>query len=175
MAKEKNAPPTNTNDLARAPEGFRRMGSVTAECWFALQTDNTIRGKLLGVYKRKDPRNKITGESEFFQVELTQPTVCRYGKGEKATLKTAPVGTIVNMNCNTKTAVLKDLIADINRGAEFEIYVYCGKKIDLANGNTMWNMTPSSKMLVAPKATDDPDFGGDDGDGGGDAPTQDAA
>ena len=172
--KEKNAPST-TSDLARAPEGFRRMGSVTAECWFSLETDNTIRGKLLGCYKRKDPRNKVTGESEFFQVELTQPARCRYGKGEKATVKMAAVGVIVNMNCNTKTLVLKDLIADINRGAEYEIYVHCGKKMELANGNTMWNMTPSYKMLVAPKASDDVDFGGGDGEGGADEAAQGAA
>lgn len=170
MAQKSTTPQT---DLARVPEGFRRLGSVTAECWFALKEGNVVRGKLLGVYSRKDPRNKVTGTSEFFQVELSESCECRYGKGEKVTFKHAPVGTIINLNCNTKTEVLKDLMPDITRGAEFEIYVHCGKKLDLANGNTMWNMTPGSKMTKAPKAVDSPDFG-TDGDGD-DAGTQDAA
>jgi len=173
MAKHSTTPADDAQipaDMARAPEGFRRMGSVTAECWFSLEEGNNIRGKLLGIYDREDKRNKKTGRSEFYQVELSLPCRCRYGKGEKAEVKMAPAGIIVNLNCNTKTEVLKDLIPDIVRGAEFEVNVYCGKKIDLGNGNTMWNMTPSSRLLKA-AAVDAPDFG-DGEDGGG---SQDAA
>jgi len=175
MARHQSTPVDDSQvqpNMARAPEGFRRMGSVTAECWFALEEGNSIRGKLLGIYDRADPRNKKTGRSEFYQVELSEPTLCRYGTGEKAEIKTAPAGTIVNLNCNTKTEVLKELIPDIVRGAEFEIHVFCGKKLELKNGNTMWNMVPSSKLLKGIKVADGPDFSGDgDGSGG----TQDAA
>ena len=170
MAKSQSTPSTLSapsespqTDFARVPDGFRRLGSVTAECWFALKVGNSLRGKLLGLFDRADPRNKKTGRSEFFQVELLDPTECRYGKGEKATFKTAPVGTVVNLNCNTKSEVLKDLIADIKRHAEYEIFVRCNKKIDLNNGNTMWDMTVGEKLLKAPYASEEEDF-----DGGGD-------
>lgn len=163
MARHQSTPADASQipeNMARAPEGFRRMGSVTADCWFALQEGNTVQGKLLGIYDREDKRNKKTGRSEFYQVELAVPCQCRYGKGEKAEIKEAPVGTIINLNCNTKTEVLKELIPDIVRGAEFEIHVYCGKKIDLGNGNTMWNMVPASRCTKGVKV-DSPDFSGD--------------
>lgn len=161
MAK-KSTPPTTDSTFARAPKGFRQLGSVTAECWFALKPGNVIQGKLLGVYKRKDTRVK-SGESEFFQVVLSEPCECRYGRGEKVTFKTAPAGTTVNLNCNVKTAVLKDLMADMARGAQYDIHVSCNKKITLQNGNTMWDMMPSAHMTVAPEALEDPDFDGGDG------------
>jgi len=170
-------PPTSSaggpqTDFARVPDGFRRLGSVTAECWFALKVGNSLRGKLLGVFDRVDARNKKTGRSEFFQVELLEPTECRYGKGEKATFKVAPAGTIVNLNCNTKSEVLKDLIPDIKRHAEYEIYVRCNKKIELNNGNTMWDMTVGEKMVKAPMVVEEDDF---DGDGESDASDTQAA
>ena len=152
--------------MARAPEGFRRLGSVTAACWFTLQPGNVIRGKLLGLYERDDKRNKVTGKSEFFQIELTAPTIGRFGKGEKAVDQEAEAGLVVNLNCNTKTAVLKDLMSDINNGAEYEVYVICHNKIDLDNGNTMWDMETFASQTKPPKALKaaDPDFSGDGGD-----------
>ena len=140
MASKKSTPaPSN---LARLPEGFTRLGSVTAEAWFALQTGNVMRGK-----------------SEFFQVELTDSTEARYGRGQKAVIKTAQAGGTVNFNCGPKSSVLKDLMADIRRGAEFEVYVQVGEKLELQNGNTMWDMVVGSNMTRAPKALEEPDFG----------------
>jgi len=163
-AQEDTQNPSTT--MARAPEGFRRLGSVTAACWFALQPGNILRGKLLGLYERDDKRNKVTGKSEFFQVELTEATFGRFGKGEKAVDQEAEAGLVVNLNCNTKTEILKDLIGDINNGAEYEIYVICHKKIDLDNGNTMWDMETFANMTKAPKAVKaaEPDFSGDGAD-----------
>jgi hypothetical protein len=160
--------------LARAPEGFRRLGSVTAACWFALQPGNTIRGKLLGLYERDDKRNKVTGKSEFFQVELTAPTIGRFGTGEKAEDRQADAGLVANLNCNTKTEILKDLITDINAGAEYEIYCICNEKIDLKNGNTMWDIETFSSQIKPPKAVKavEPDFSGDGSD---ESDSQDAA
>ena len=162
MAKTQSTPSTPSEtpqtDFARVPDGFRRLGSVTAECWFALKAGNSLRGKLLGLFDRADPRNKKTGRSEFFQVELLDPTECRYGKGEKTMFKTAPVGTIVNLNCNPKTNVLQDLIPAIKRHGEYEIFVRCNKKIDLCNGNTMWDMTVGEKILKAPMVPEELDL-----------------
>jgi hypothetical protein len=156
MASKKSTPaPSN---LARLPEGFTRLGSVTAEAWFALQTGNVMRGKLLGVFERADKRAK-SGKSEFFQVELTDSTEARYGRGQKAVIKTAQAGGTVNFNCGPKSSVLKDLMADIRRGAEFEVYVQVGEKLELQNGNTMWDMVVGSNMTRAPKALEEPDFG----------------
>lgn len=158
--------------VARAPEGFRRLGSVTAACWFALKEGNTIRGKLLGLYERDDKRNKVTGKSEFFQVELTASTIGHFGTGEKAEDKEAEAGLIVNLNCNTKTESFKTLISDIHNGAEYEIYAVVNKKIELKNGNTMWDIETFTSMLNPPKATE-ADFSDDAGSG--DSESQDAA
>ena len=143
---------------AQVPDGFRRLGAATAECWFALKPGNAMRGKLLGLFDRDDPRNKTTGRSEFFQVELLDPTECRYGKGEEATVKMASAGTVVNLNCNSKTEFLKDLIPVIKRHGEYEIFVRCNKKIDLNNGNTIWDMTVGEKLIKAPTVPEEIDF-----------------
>jgi hypothetical protein len=161
----KSTPSTTPETTVRAPKGFRNLGSVTADCWFALKPGNVIQGKLLGCYSRDDKRTK-SGKSEFFQIVLTEPCECRYGRGEKVSFKMAPVGSTVNLNCNTKTEVLKDLIPDLMRGAEYEVWVHCIKKITLQNGNTMWDIMPSANQLVAPKAVESPDFGGDGEDEG---------
>jgi len=145
------------------------LGSVTAACWFALQPGNTIRGQLLGLYSRDDKRNKVTGKSEFFQVLLTAPTIGHFGTGEKAEDKEAEAGLVVNLNCNTKTEILKELMPDIKNGAEYEIYVVCNDKLDLKNGNTMWDMETFSSLVKPPKAVEGPDFGGDGDDGSQDA------
>jgi hypothetical protein len=158
-----------TASLARPPEGFHRVGSVTAACWFSLEVGNTLRGKLLGIYERDDKRSK-TGKSEFFQVLLTDSTRGRFGTGEKAEVREAEAGLIVNMNCNTKTSSLKTLIGDIHNGAEYEIYVVCNKKIELKNGNTMWDIETFTLQLRPPRAAE-ADFGSSDGDAG----SQDAA
>lgn len=175
MARKQSTPAVaSKSSMVQLPEGFRRLGSATAECWFALKAGNTIRGKLLGCYERDDKRNKKTGKSEFFQVELLEASECRYGKGQKASFKMAQAGTIVNLNCNTKTEVLKDLMPDVIRGAEFEIFVHCGEKIVLQNGNTMWLMTPGSKMIKAPTVLAEPDFSGDGEDDGASDDTEGA-
>ena len=157
MARRQTTPAQETQlpaGLARAPEGFRRMGSVTAACWFALTEGNTIQGKLLGLYERDDKRNKVTGKSEFFQVLLTAPTLGHFGTGEKAEDKEAEAGLVVNLNCNTKTEIFKTLIPDINNGAEYDIYAVVNKKVDLKNGNTMWDIETFSSQTKAPKAVE---------------------
>jgi hypothetical protein len=143
----------------QVPEGYQRIGSVRAEAWFSLEEGNVIEGKLLGCFEREEKRSK-SGKSEFFQVETITATKARYGKSEKVTVKEAPAGTILNLNCNHKTQELKDLLPDMRHGAEYQVFVHCGKKIDLNNGNTMWDITTASKMIKAPKASEE-DFDGD--------------
>jgi hypothetical protein len=170
MARKATSTPSASN-MARLPEGFTALGSVSADAWVSLEEGNVVQGKLLGVFSRDDKRSK-TGKSEFFQIETTTETQARYGKGQKAVVKTAPAGSTLNLNCGPKTAVLKDLLPDVRRGAEFLIYVHVGEKEDLANGNTMWEMLVGSNMTRAPKALVEPDFGGSDD---GEADKQDDA
>jgi hypothetical protein len=143
------------------PEGYQRIGSAQAEAWFSLEPGNVMEGKLLGCFQRTDKRLP-TGQSDFFQVELLKPTKARYGKGEKAKVKTAAAGAILNLNCNHKTKELKDLIPDMRHGAEYQIYIHCGEKLELGNGNSMWDITAGSMMTKAPKASEasDADFDG---------------
>jgi len=149
---------TALSTQVKVPEGYTRMGSVRAEAWFSLEENNEMEAKLIGCFERDDKRSP-TGKSEFFQVELLTTTKARYGKGEKVKVKEAVAGTILNLNCNHKTKDLKDLLADIRHGAEYQIFVHCGKKIDLNNGNTMWDITTAAQMTKAPKAYES-DFDG---------------
>jgi hypothetical protein len=161
MARKTTSAPASASNMARLPEGFTALGSVTADGWVSLEEGNIVQGKLLGVFSRDDKRSK-TGKSEFFQLETTVETQARYGRGQKAVVKTAPVGSTLNLNCGPKTSVLKDLLPDVRRGAEYLIYVRVGEKKDLNNGNTMWDMVVGSNMVRAPKAFVEPDFGGSD-------------
>ena len=58
--------------IVRAPEGFRRVGSVANAPWFNLKKGNTLLGVLENVYERPDERVKTKdgtpGKSKFFQI-----------------------------------------------------------------------------------------------------------
>ena len=148
----------------RAPSGFRDLGSVQAEAWFALKEGNVLEGKLLGMYEMLDTRAKKAGTmKKFFQVEVTKPgTVGRYGTGEEAVEQAVPVGAVINLNYGVKTQVLETLITNILSNAEYRVWIHCGKKIPLRNSNTMWNITCKSMQVRAPMAmapSELPDFG----------------
>jgi hypothetical protein len=145
----------------QVPEGFQRLGSARAEAWFSLEEGNVLKGKLIGCFARDDKRSP-TGKSDFFQVETTEDTKARYGKGEKAKVKVAPAGTLLNLNCIHKTQELKTLLPDLRHGAEYQIFIHCGKKIELNNGNTMWDITTGAKMTKMPQASEDDFDGGAD-------------
>jgi len=146
----------------RAPEGFRRVGSVANAGWFNMKkVGNTIQGVLEGMYQRKDDLNpkKV---SNFFQIKLSADCEVRMGRGEEAQIAIAKAGEYANLNYGPKTKDLEQLIGQILQGAEFEIYgTVAGDKIKLTGGRTMHNFEVFTKMTVAPKALDDePDFDG---------------
>ena len=146
----------------RAPEGFRRVGSVANAGWFNMKmVGNTVQGVLEGMYQRKDDLNpkKV---SDFFQIRLTADCEVRMGRGEEAQIAMAKAGEFVNLNYGPKTKDLAQLVPQILQGAEFEVYgTVAGEKIKLTGGRTMHNFEVFTKMTVAPKALDDePDFDG---------------
>ena len=146
--------------MVRAPEGFRDLGSVSAECWFNLEEGNVVQGTLLGMYEMKDDRATKPGAMKnFFQIQVTEPGARgRYGKGENAEVKEIPVGTTINLNYGVKTKVLETLLPSIQNNAKFAVWVHCGAKIKVGKANTMWVITCKSKMLRAPTAAPEPDF-----------------
>lgn len=154
MARRNSASAPVETAKVRAPSGFRDLGSVQAEAWFALKEGNVMEGKLLGMYEMIDTRAKKAGTmKKFFQVEVTKPgTVGRYGSGEEAVEQAVPVGAILNLNYGVKTQVLETLITNILSNADYRVWVYCGKKIPLKSGNTMWNIQCKSMQVRAPMA-----------------------
>jgi hypothetical protein len=159
MATKSTVPAQTT---VRAPEGFRRVGSVANAGWFNMKkVGNTVQGVLEGMFQRKDELNP-KGQSKFFQIRLLADCEVRLGRGEDAQITMAKAGEYVNLNYGPKTKDLEQLIGQILQGAEFEIYgTVAGDKIKLTGGRTMHNFEVFTKMTVAPKALDDePDFDG---------------
>jgi hypothetical protein len=144
------------------PSGFVRVGSVADAPWFVLEDGNILHGKLLGCYDREDKRSK-TGRSKFFQVELFAACKVRAGRGEDAKVSLGRPGIVVNVNYTPLTKVLEDFSKKILTGGEYEVYAPCGKKKDLANGNTMWLIDTHVRVVREPESLEDqePDFGDD--------------
>jgi hypothetical protein len=151
--------------MVRAPEGFRRVGSVANAPWFNLKKGNTLRGILENMYERVDERvpKEKGGKSKFFQVKLLEGCECRAGRGEEAKIVRAEAGTVVNLNYGPKTMGLADLVPAIQAGAEYEVWVGVGEKFKISGGRTMWDLDVQQKIVkAAPALADDdsPDFDG---------------
>lgn len=149
-----------TQNMARPPEGFRRVGSVANAPWFNLRKDNVLFGVLENMYERPDERT-TSGTSNFFQVKLLQPCECRAGRGEDAKVVVAPAGAVVNLNYGPKTKELAKLVPEILKGAEYQVWAACGEKFKISKGRTMWDLDVQVNMTKAVSVTaeDVPDFG----------------
>lgn len=153
--------------MVRAPDGFRRVGSVANAPWFNLKKGNTLLGILENVYERPDERVKTKdgspGKSKFFQVKLLEPCECRSGRGEDAKMVKAEAGSVVNLNYGPKTKGLEDLVPSILAGAEYQVWVSCGDKFKISGGRTMWDLDVNQKLIKAePALAEEPDFEGAD-------------
>jgi hypothetical protein len=172
MSKEatKTSVPVAAKGIA-VPSKYRRLGNVANAPYFNLAQGNSFEGKLLGVYERVNERAKTDEKApkmvKFFQLELLAVAEVKEGKGEAATIKQAEPGTIINLNCCTKTADLIPCALEIKHGAEYNVFVHCGKKMALANKNTMWDITVAVEQVKAPLiavSAGEPDFDDDDQD-----------
>ena len=166
MSKEvtKTTPEKAAKGVA-VPSKYRRLGNVANAPYFNLAQGNEFEGKLLGVYERVNERAKsdpkLPAMVKFFQLELLTTAEVKEGKGEAATIKQAEPGTIINLNCSTKTADLIPPALEIKHGAEYNVFVHCGKKMPLANKNTMWDITVGVEQVKAPViavSAEEPDF-----------------
>ena len=168
MAEKNGAPAA----AVRPPEGLARVGSVANAPWWNLKKGNVLSGMLENMYERPDERSK-SGKSKFFQIMLTAPAECRYGRGKQAKISMAKAGDVVNLNYGPKTKELEKFISDIIKGAEFEVWCHVeGEKFDIGKGQTMWPIDVRAGMKKAPSVSDqEPDFGDDDGE---DAPVDHA-
>jgi hypothetical protein len=165
MSKEtkSSAPNANASKAVNVPAKYRRLGSVSNAPWFNLEPGNSFEGKLLGVYERVNERANQPNQPKmvkFYQVQLSTPCAVKVGKGEEASIQTAEVGTVINLNHAKKVEDLLPCALEIKHGAEYNVFVACGKKHALKNGNTMWDMTTGVEQVKAPLATsdDEPDF-----------------
>jgi hypothetical protein len=147
--------------MVRAPEGFRRLGSVANAGWFNMKKiGNVLQGSLEGMFERKDdlrPEKK----SNFFQIKITRPCEVRIGTAEAARLVEAKVGDSVNVNYGPRTKLLEPLIPLLAQGAEFDVWgTVLSEKIKLSGGRSMHNFDLFTKPTKAPMASEDsePDF-----------------
>jgi len=151
------------------PSKYRRLGNVANAPYFNLAQGNSFEGKLLGVYERVNERAKGDKDQpatvKFFQLELLTAAEVTEGKGDARTIKQADPGTVINLNCSVKTDVLIPCALEIKNGAEYNVFIHCGKKITLENKNTMWDVTVGVDQVKAPtitESTSEPDFDDDD-------------
>jgi hypothetical protein len=124
---------------------FRRLGSVSNAPWVNLAKGNIVKGILENVYERRDERS-ISGTAKFFQIKLVDSCECRVGTGETAKIVRSEAGTVVNLNYNPRTAPLEELVPQIMKGAEYEVWVGIGDKLKLPGGRSMWDMEVAVKM-----------------------------
>lgn len=165
MSKDVKTTPTEKASKGIAvPSKYKRLGNVANAPYFNLAQGNEFEGKLLGVYERVNERAKADPKQpatvKFFQLELLTVAEVKEGKGEAATIKQAEPGTIINLNCGAKTEVLVPCAMEIKQGAEYNVFVHCGKKMPLANKNTMWDITVGVEQVKAPTivVSEAPDF-----------------
>lgn len=157
MAKNRQ---TQTQQVdAAVPEGFVLSGSRNAVGWFnQSKIGNSCRGFLIGMFTRPDPLKNTAdklGESDFFQVELTEPCEVRADTGASAHMIEAKAGDVVNVNFGPKTKPWKDLVAKIDQGASYEVFArVIGDKVKIAGGaKKMHNIITASKLVTAAQAT----------------------
>lgn len=154
MAKNHSAPQVDF----QLPEGFQLSGSDNAVGWFNQQKiGNTLRGSLIGMFERPDQLRK-EGTSKFFQVRVSQPCEVRADRGDDATMVEAKAGDVVNVNYGPKTKNWEDLVADIKRGAEYEV-IGCivGDKVKLSGGRNMHNLKVGERLVRPPRASTESD------------------
>jgi hypothetical protein len=150
-----------SDTMARPPEGFRRVGSVSNAPWFLLEEGAVLYGVLENVYERPDERvaKEKGGMSKFFQLKLLQPAMGRKGKGEDAELLEVPMGDVVNLNYGPKTKELEKLVPDILAGAEYQVWILVKGKFKLSGAKSMWDMDVQIQQTKAKTASpDEPDF-----------------
>jgi hypothetical protein len=135
------------------PDGFQRSGSANAAGWFNMgKLGNTLSGKLIGMFQRKD-KLREEGSSNFFQVEIDAECDVRAERGEDASFVTAQPGQVVNVNYGPKTKGWEAFLTDIKRGAVYAVYgVIAGGKVKLDGARSMHNFDVYHKMLRAPSA-----------------------
>jgi hypothetical protein len=129
---------------------FRRLGSAPNAPWINLAKGNVVRGILENVYDRRDEMSP-NGVSKFFQIKLMDSCECWVGRGEAAKVVRFEAGTVVNLNYNTRTMPLEDLVPQILKGAEYQVWVSIGDKLRMSGGRSMWNMEVAVKMTRAPR------------------------
>lgn len=151
-----------TSPNVQPPEGFQRSGTAIAKGWFNMGLiGNELSGTLLGLYNRKD-KLRAEGMSQFFQVQINRECQVRVERGEDAKMEMAKPGEIVNINFGPKTKPWADLIADIRRGAVYEVYgKIAGQKIKLDGARQMHAFDTFQKMVCPPTdSSADVDFEG---------------
>jgi hypothetical protein len=88
-----------------------------------------------------------------------RPTEVRVGRGKASTFEMCGPGKIINVNYGPKTKDWESFIADIYRGASFNVLaVINGDKFEIRNGQTMWPVETFHEMTRPPKSLEEPDF-----------------
>jgi len=160
MAKAKNRKGSNGTREASAPDGFNiSVGRERGDGWAKKKPGNEILGRLLGRHTYEN-RGK---ERAYYQVKLSRPCEAEvnnpdYNDEDPEGMEeneipervdaTLPEGAIVNVDESAKLADLKSRCGD---GGVYDVWFVYGEKVDIGNGQTMWNVTgPKLRMVEKP-------------------------
>ena len=130
------------------PAGFRSMTAASAP-WALKEVGAVVTGELLGRYEI-DSGSAARG---YYQVRVTQPCQATSGKGEDREVVEVHKGEIVNLNENhkIKQGGLPELADVVGRGGRVMVWVKFGEKIELRNGNSMWDAEVYSQIVEGPR------------------------
>ena len=156
MAKKQksNGNGTKREEQFDIPEGFDiNVGRERGEGWVVKEEGNVVQGRLLGRYTYTARGKKRA----YYQIKLQKECVCEienpdYNEeaedSEERIRVTLPPDSIVNLDETTK---LSDLESYSGNGGIYDIWLVFGKKVDIGNGQSMWNVTgPRLAMVKKP-------------------------
>lgn len=142
----------NTADMrtTRMPKGFVPQGAQSAP-WWKLEEGNVLYGRIRGaLFTMQDNRR-----TEYFQVQLHEPTLAEEGTkraGNRRTV-TVPKGALVSVSIKKKMEVLKaKVLLEQQAGASYDVWMMVGPKEELKNGNTFWNLQIATNCVKPPNA-----------------------
>jgi hypothetical protein len=142
------------------PEGFNiSVGRERGDGWAKKKKGNEVLGRLLGRHTYEN-RGK---ERAYYQVKLLKPCSAEIANPDfndedpegmeeqnipEFTEATLPEGSILNIDESVKLADLKSRCGD---GGVYDVWFVYGNKIDIGNGQTMWEVIgPRLRMVEKP-------------------------
>lgn len=157
MAKKNRGNGSAAKSNVEIPDGFNiNVGRERGDGWVKKEEGNEVLGRLLGRYTYESRGKKRA----YYQIRLLKP--CRaevlnpqYDPDNEELMEeekiperldaTLEEGAIVNLD---ETVKLADLQSRTGDGGVYDMWLVYGKKQDIGDGQTMWNIVGPRLRLV---------------------------